>query len=500
MDVLDKFFTKFAYKFPKGFPDMDNIEDVLLLESLVSDAVGEKFKLKEIGALGKDAIMKYPYRAELFAQKFTSEDPEEKKFTSSKTEEEVILDKIVIKGKEFTPKDDPKDIEKAIIDAEGVAKLYGSGINGLSFASIAKTKEFGGGPGQRGGTKNTAIQESAQSLVNALAYKKGKLTVEDLTEENLKSVIDEIDVEVSNDQMLDFIANQPSWEESFVGTANTLLSKFPSKNYVQHHQSSFVKELYQHAGKLLKKDILAPGTKVGMDKWNPADIWMTTLDSADILTQTTSIQDLNALILQLYIDKILIGVSLKKTDLDPPVKEFQIGKEAALDTYEGHSDATTSTKSTYIRTTGPTVELRTFGAPGFAAEIQGTKAGGGKAGLGPINTILKGNNVAPIDPAKVNKEDFVDLYNKYANEKIDGVDGLDQVLNDKAKETVKSGALKGQAKGSRGAQDWLISRNFGLQIVDIFNDIENKDALLQDILRYAYSSNDWSSAYIKVGN
>ena len=495
MSVFDKFFERYSYRFPKGYPDFTNNQDILILENIFNE-----MGLFEIGALGREAIMKYPYRAELFAQKFTSKDSEEKKFTSSKTEEDVILDKIVIKGKEFTPKDDPKDIEKAIIDAEGIAKLYGSGINGLSFASIAKTKEFGGGPGQRGGTKNTAIQESAQSLVNALAYKKGKLTVEDLTEENLKSVINEIDVEVSDDKMLDFVANQPSWEESFVGTANALISRFPNKNYVQHHQSSFVKELYQHAAEMLKKDILAPGTKIGMDKWNPADIWMTTLDSADILTQTTSIQDLNALILQLYIDKILIGVSLKKTDLNPPVKAFQVGKEAALDTYEGHSDATTSTKSTYIFTSGPKVEFRTFGAPGFAAEIQGTKAGGGKAGLGPINTILKGNNISPIDPANVNKEDFIDLYNKYAKEKIDGVAELDQILSDKASETVKSGAMKGKPKGSRGAKDWLISRNFGLQIVDIFNDVEDKDGLLQDILRYAYSSNEWSSAYIKIGN
>jgi len=34
MDILDKFFKKFAYKFDKGYPDMNNSQDVLLLESL----------------------------------------------------------------------------------------------------------------------------------------------------------------------------------------------------------------------------------------------------------------------------------------------------------------------------------------------------------------------------------------------------------------------------------------------------------------------------------
>ena len=34
MDIFDKFFKKFAYKFNKGYPDLNNSQDVLLLESL----------------------------------------------------------------------------------------------------------------------------------------------------------------------------------------------------------------------------------------------------------------------------------------------------------------------------------------------------------------------------------------------------------------------------------------------------------------------------------
>ncbi len=46
--VFDKFFTKFAYKFDKGYPDMNNDQDVLLLESLISELTEEQFNLKEI--------------------------------------------------------------------------------------------------------------------------------------------------------------------------------------------------------------------------------------------------------------------------------------------------------------------------------------------------------------------------------------------------------------------------------------------------------------------
>jgi hypothetical protein len=36
MDVLDLFFKKYSYKFPKGYPDMNNEQDVLLLESILN--------------------------------------------------------------------------------------------------------------------------------------------------------------------------------------------------------------------------------------------------------------------------------------------------------------------------------------------------------------------------------------------------------------------------------------------------------------------------------
>ena len=48
MSIFDKFFTKFAYKFDKGYPDMNNDQDVLLLESLLSKVLNESFKINEI--------------------------------------------------------------------------------------------------------------------------------------------------------------------------------------------------------------------------------------------------------------------------------------------------------------------------------------------------------------------------------------------------------------------------------------------------------------------
>ena len=46
MDIFDKFFKKFAYKFDKGYPDLNNNQDVLLLESLF-EKLGVELELKE---------------------------------------------------------------------------------------------------------------------------------------------------------------------------------------------------------------------------------------------------------------------------------------------------------------------------------------------------------------------------------------------------------------------------------------------------------------------
>ena len=49
MNVFDKFFKKYSYKFDKGYPDMNNVKDILLLESLLSKMVGENFELIKEG-------------------------------------------------------------------------------------------------------------------------------------------------------------------------------------------------------------------------------------------------------------------------------------------------------------------------------------------------------------------------------------------------------------------------------------------------------------------
>lgn len=48
MNIFDKFFTKFSYKFDKGYPDMDIPKDILLLGSLLSKFLDKKITLEAV--------------------------------------------------------------------------------------------------------------------------------------------------------------------------------------------------------------------------------------------------------------------------------------------------------------------------------------------------------------------------------------------------------------------------------------------------------------------
>jgi hypothetical protein len=46
MDALDLFFKKFSYKFEKGYPDMNNKQDILLLENYIK-RIRDKFNIRK---------------------------------------------------------------------------------------------------------------------------------------------------------------------------------------------------------------------------------------------------------------------------------------------------------------------------------------------------------------------------------------------------------------------------------------------------------------------
>ena len=203
MNIFDKFFTKFSYKFDKGYPDMNNDQDVLLLESLISEVVGYKFKLSETAltpsVLSQTATLsrnnKVP-RINILIDKIKNNQPLE----LEKSEETfIVFDPDGSKIKELENWDQSK----------GAVRLEDKDGNVITTSKLNKSSDFGGGKGSGGGATQTGIQESSQCAVSALVQKMGQITPEDLTPENIKSISDDIDTTSSIDEIIEFSEETP---------------------------------------------------------------------------------------------------------------------------------------------------------------------------------------------------------------------------------------------------------------------------------------------------
>ena len=172
MSIFDKFFKKFSYKFDKGYPDMNNNQDVLLLESLISEVIGENFSLQEKALNFNDIAgeSRKLIRMTIIADKIREKTP----FTLQDGEKEVVLsfndpsyEDLFTNQKVDTLRDvGGRSINnfKFFVDSEG---------NEYSFKQIKKTKELGG----TGGSKAQTSERQERGLIDAINSVEGIKTL-----------------------------------------------------------------------------------------------------------------------------------------------------------------------------------------------------------------------------------------------------------------------------------------------------------------------------------
>ena len=485
MDVLEKFLYSIAYKFPKGYPDMKNEQDILILEN---ELLKFGIDLKEVALAPSELKKPYPPRNE-FSGKYADRG-------------ERFLEKIV-NGDAFEMNDGSSIVIDAKASAEAIDALkkknydiLGKGAKLLvdtdgksySLTAFKKTDEFGSGAGQGGGAASTAIQESSQSIVNSIAYniKKGAISTEDLTNENIEKAYSLSDVSSTLEEVKDFILNQKSWTNTFIVSANTLLSTFPNSNFQQHRGSEFVNKIYD-AYKIAKKEA---NLSMQSDKWNPADIWM--VDKSILgMSFPTELKELNATLADLYSNNKLIGVSLKKTGAEAKLSTYNLSeKDKEGYTYEG-SDSRPSNNNTVIKYSDGEITFRTFNfATNFAGEIKGKTAAHGKIGQGAINDILTSFNISPLTPPnelqtqfKEKNSDLIDaFYSNYT--KIVG-----SISKEEFNKLVNEKDL-----------NWLVSKYLSTSLAAKIEaqSPETQNEIVSDIIRYASSATKSSSVFAKI--
>ena len=472
MSIFDKFFTKFAYKFPKGYPDMNNDQDVLLLESELSKVLGEKINIAE-----------------------TPLTPRELSKNNSKTNISrinILIDAIknnkpleLEKGGVFVvydPKGEKTSELKSWSEEKGAVTLFDVDGNSITTSKLKKSSDFGGGKGSGGGAAQTSIQESSQCAVSALIQEMGQITIEDLTPENLKSISGDIDTTSTIDEIIEFITNSPNWSNTFIETSKKL-SEYIGGGFKFHRGSIFVDSIYD-AWKTVKK---ANGWSISSDKWNPSDIWA--LKSTDVTFKTDDIAALNNQLRELFEEKKLIGISLKK--LGPNSKLTIVNQEPQSSKVELESIIVSpNSKDAYIVTTsGHKLQLRTTTNDGrtFQGELKGKTANQGKIGGGILKMFLEKHNVGNIPSQK-------EAYTLAKNPSPEFIDDLIELIKSHGNFKITEEELKLKST------DWLSSKYQALSIVKALElaDKSNVTEALTDIVNYAGSQSSISSIYLKV--
>jgi hypothetical protein len=164
MDIFDKFFKKFAYKFDKGYPDMNNSQDVLLLESLF-EKLGIDLNESDFNSLTfYDLRKRGGPRFGVIADKIENGSPFE------------------LVGGKSTPLEfiDPSHLEVfASMDAEAIKNLTkGANPNNFKFfkddanneysiSDLLKNQEFGG----KGKGSGTVVEDANLMMLNKLITK-----------------------------------------------------------------------------------------------------------------------------------------------------------------------------------------------------------------------------------------------------------------------------------------------------------------------------------------
>jgi hypothetical protein len=229
-----------------------------------------------------------------------------------------------VKGKPFVV----IDIESALAAIEQFkkdGKNFTLGMDGdtpVMNHHLKKSKAFGGGvSGAGGGTLNTAIVESTQCLWIASMLHEGLTNpIEHYTDEVLKKHKKYIDVgKTSMDQML---AVDDSWKtSSYLSAKYLIVNGYVNKNQKFHRDSKTMNAIYSAKNDAFKNNNMG---KFKDDKWNPGDIWAVDTSFSIKELDTSTVKQLNRSILDGFVSRRCVGISLKKVNKKAKAKEFNV--------------------------------------------------------------------------------------------------------------------------------------------------------------------------------
>ena len=360
----------------------------------------------------------------------------------------------------------------------------------LALSGIKKTKEFGSSKGSGGGADATASTETMQCYYAAYLLNNPDLNLldpnnsyaEELTQffASRPQLVEGYDKkkQLSFQDCWDFwvvrLKEDAEWMDTFISTANKIkinATNFTKRPVYFHRGSPFMDSIYARKKKCEKhnKDLIKSGTppselkesiaSFSDDKWNPGDIWMSTINpnagpyqpfswqppvvSEDMQQHVCDWPSLQTAVYQSAISGETLGISLKKSGKTASFRAFNSqDPETRKDkiTYSGYrfgSGDFFNSADMYIEFNNGSMQYRaTASTSSWQGEIKGTKASGGKCGGGPTNYYCELYFDRSIDSDKkldsgtwkekkggikiADKKKMYELYLKYnENQKVD---------------------------------------------------------------------------------
>jgi hypothetical protein len=291
------------------------------------------------------------------------------------------------------------EIEDALAQIEIFKKLgkpfnlHGNGKT-ISSSDLGKSKVFGGGGGAGGGTLNTKITESHQCVICQAMLDNG-IQEEDffMQEDVLKAAYKRVYVDATYEEILGV---EDGWFHSSYESAKILVKEgYINKSQTFHRNSKLMNTVYAFKNVAYKNSDQNP---VKDDKWNPGDFWAVE-KSFDLKSlDTSSIAAYNKSLLQAFVDRQLVGISLKLVKKKAKAKEYNIKLPPDTDDHKLLKILLQGEKrGTFWSNKGATIifdegkfELRAGSAGGaIKGEIALKTARGGGAGYGIMSDAMK---------------------------------------------------------------------------------------------------------------
>lgn len=198
--------------------------------------------------------------------------------------------------------------------------LTGKDGKTISSSELGKSAAFGGGGGAGGGTLNTKITESHQCVICQAMLDEGIQEEDYFTnEEVLRAAYKKVKVDASIDEIL---AVEGSWATSSYLSAVILINgNYINKSQTFHRNSNLMNKVYSMKNEAYKNSGQKP---MKDDKWNPGDFWAIDKSFDFKSLNTDSIAAYNKTILQNFVDRKMVGISLKLVKKSGKAKAYNV--------------------------------------------------------------------------------------------------------------------------------------------------------------------------------